>query len=77
MNKGIYMNKGILRSFKLWSSLGYKIKKNSKAIWINDEPLFSEDQVVKLYTTNKRNKDWLSSLDHDHLCEYSGNNNLN
>lgn len=41
------------RTFNEWSSAGYKIKKGSKAKWIDDVPMFSEKQVTK-YTKPSR-----------------------
>lgn len=35
------------RKFDDWSKAGYKIKKGSKATWIDGVPMFSEEQVVK------------------------------
>lgn len=35
------------RTFNQWSSAGYKIRKGSKATWINGVPMFSEEQVTK------------------------------
>ncbi len=37
----------MLRTFNEWSALGYKIKKGSKSIWVNDVSMFSEKQVEK------------------------------
>lgn len=35
------------RTFNEWSRAGYKIKKGSKATWINDVAHFNEEQVEK------------------------------
>jgi hypothetical protein len=35
------------KTFNDWSSKGYKILKGSKATWIDNVPMFSENQVVK------------------------------
>ena len=35
------------RSFDKWSNLGYKIIKGSKALWVEDKPVFSDKQVIK------------------------------
>jgi len=37
----------IYKSFNEWSSTGYKIIKGSKAVWVEDKPVFSNEQVVK------------------------------
>ena len=34
------------RSFKEWSSRGYKIKCGEKAVWIDNQPMFSRSQVL-------------------------------
>lgn len=37
----------MFKSFDDWSRAGYKIKKGSKAVWINNTAMFSEQQVTK------------------------------
>ena len=40
--------KVILRSFDQWSGRGYKIKKGSKAHWVNGAPVFDYSQVERI-----------------------------
>ena len=64
-----------LKSFKKWSELGYKIIRGSKATWINDTPMFSENQVVKYKRYNSYNGrisrcDFAMGLDHDECVDF-------
>ena len=36
----------VYKTFDEWSNLGYKIIKGSRAIWIDDRAMFSEEQVI-------------------------------
>jgi len=36
-----------MKTFNEWSRLGYKIKKGSKATWVEGVAMFSKDQVRK------------------------------
>ena len=38
-------NKRGYRTFGEWDELGYRIRKGSKATWIDGHPMFSGDQV--------------------------------
>jgi len=46
------------RSFDEWSSLGYKINKGSKASWVDDKAVFSNQQVVKHTRSYSDNRDY-------------------
>lgn len=41
------LSKPVFRTFQDWSKDGYHILKGSKATWIEDVPMFSQEQVVK------------------------------
>lgn len=59
-----------MKTFKEWSSLGYKIKKGSKATWIDNVAMFDKKQVEKIetkysqhtYNTTYHSTDLLSAV---------------
>lgn len=74
-----------MKTFKEWSSLGYKIKKGSKATWVNNFAMFSKKQVEKVYSQQTYNRAYHSSgnlmqsikhMSHSFGLPYDDMNNL-
>jgi len=57
-----------MKTFDEWSSLGYKIIKGSKAMWVDGVAKFSEKQVMK----NRKRTSLRSELDYDYIDEELG-----
>ena len=49
------------RTFKQWSEAGYKIKKGSKATWVDNVAKFDSKQVEKVYTQRAYNQAYHST----------------
>ena len=64
-----------LKTFDEWSQAGYKIRKGSKAKWVDNVPMFSRSQVewyVKPQRRRKSRVDWTHGIDIDEVCDYTG-----